>query len=173
MVGKIRGVTPRNDLLNANIIGQLNLNYRLIELGFITSKKDMNLITKNINSFTKRHAEAINGRQINAPKSKPSSKKTTWNWGGTFYPNAPKSGIRVRRSPGINGAIVESGSWLYRKTDWVKFDQVIKKDGYWCLRFKYQAPGSSNKHFYCAVCKIIDKQQKIKNEKYWGKIDWK
>ena len=103
-------MTPRNDLLNANIIGQLNLNYRLIELGFITSKKDMNLITKNINSFTKRHAEAINGRQINAPKSKPSSKKTTWNWGGTFYPNAPKSGIRVRRSLGINGAIVESGS---------------------------------------------------------------
>ncbi|AAO05070.1 hypothetical protein SE_1471 [Staphylococcus epidermidis ATCC 12228] len=30
MVGKIRGVTPRNDLLNANITGQLNLNYRLI-----------------------------------------------------------------------------------------------------------------------------------------------
>lgn len=53
--------------------------------------------------------------------------KTTWNWGGTFYPNAPKSGIRVRRSPGINGTIVESGSWLYRKTDWVQFDQVIKK----------------------------------------------
>ena len=47
--------------------------------------------------------------------------------GGTFYPNAPKSGIRVRRSPGINGTIVESGSWLYRKTDWVQFDQVIKK----------------------------------------------
>lgn len=38
-VGKIRGVTPRNDLLNANVTGQLNLNYRLIELGFITSKK--------------------------------------------------------------------------------------------------------------------------------------
>ncbi|ARG67647.1 hypothetical protein B1R30_07935 [Staphylococcus epidermidis] len=26
----MRGVTPRNDLLNANITGQLNLNYRLI-----------------------------------------------------------------------------------------------------------------------------------------------
>lgn len=108
----------------------------------------MDYITKNINSFTKRLAEAINGRQINAPKSNPSSKKITWNWGGTFYPNAPKSGIRVRRSLGINGAIVESGSWLYRKTDWIKFDQVIKKDGYWWHHFKYQAPGSSNKHFY-------------------------
>lgn len=70
----------------------------------------MDYITKNINSFTKRLAEAINGRQINALKSNPSSKKITWNWGGTFYPNAPKSGIRVRRSLGINGAIVENGS---------------------------------------------------------------
>ncbi|WNM55372.1 endolysin [Staphylococcus phage S-CoN_Ph27] len=32
-------MTPRNDLLNANVTGSLNLNYRLIELGFITSKK--------------------------------------------------------------------------------------------------------------------------------------
>ena len=29
----------------------------------------MDYITKNINSFTKRLAEAINGRQINAPKA--------------------------------------------------------------------------------------------------------
>ena len=43
-VGKIKGVTARNDLLNANVAGKLNLNYRLVELGFITSKKDMNYI---------------------------------------------------------------------------------------------------------------------------------
>ncbi|WP_458524293.1 hypothetical protein [Staphylococcus epidermidis] len=24
----------------------------------------------------------------------------------------------------------------------------MKKDGYWWHHFKYQAPGSSNKHFY-------------------------
>ena len=40
----------------------------------------MDYITTHLDSFTKRIAEAINGRQINAPKSKPSSKKTTWNW---------------------------------------------------------------------------------------------
>ncbi|GEQ07070.1 hypothetical protein SGA02_28980 [Staphylococcus gallinarum] len=121
-------MTPRNDLLNSNVTGQLNLNYRLIELGFITSKKDVDYITKNLDSFTKRLAEAINGRQINAPKSKPAQAKTIWNWGGTFYPNTT---IKVRKSPGINGTIVESGSWLYGKDDWIKFDQVIKKDGYW------------------------------------------
>ena len=92
--------------------------------------------------------------------------------GRHFYPNAPKSGIRVRRSPGINGTIVESGSWLYGKTDWVEFDQVIKKDGYWWLRFKYQAPGSSKK-ISTALFVKLQINNKNKNEKYWGKIDWK
>ena len=104
----------------------------------------MNYITKNVNEFTKRLAEAINGRQINAPKSKPSKAKTTWNWGGKFTAN---STIKVRKSPGLKGSVVESGSWLY-KGNYVPFDQVIKKDGYWWIRFKYVKPGSSNKHFY-------------------------
>ncbi|MBD1728601.1 amidase, partial [Staphylococcus aureus] len=68
--------------------------------------------------------------------------------------------------------VVEEDSWLYTKDDWVKFDQVIKKDGYWWIRFKYQREGSSTNDFYCAVCRITDKEQKIKNEKYWGTIEW-
>ena len=35
----------------------------------------MDYITTHLDSFTKRIAEAINGRQINAPKSKPSRKR--------------------------------------------------------------------------------------------------
>ncbi|HCT3168642.1 TPA: N-acetylmuramoyl-L-alanine amidase, partial [Staphylococcus aureus] len=31
---------------------------------------------------------------------------------------------------------------------------------------------SSTNDFYCAVCRITDKEQKIKNEKYWGTIEW-
>ena len=69
----------------------------------------MDYITKNINSFTKRLAEAINGRQINALKATHLAKDNL-ELGRYFHPNAPKSGIRVRRSLGINGAIVESGS---------------------------------------------------------------
>lgn len=170
-VGKIRGVTPRGDLLNANVSADLNLNYRLIELGFITSTKDLNYIKNNLDSFTKRIAEAINGRQIDAPSSKPSAEKITWNWKGVFYPN-PEKAIRVRKTAGLTGTVVEEDSWLYTKDDWVKFDQVIKKDGYWWIRFKYQREGSSTNDFYCAVCRITDKEQKIKNEKYWGTIEW-
>ena len=103
-------------------------------------------------------------------KTKTISTKTKWNWKGTFYPD---QAIKVRKSPGLKGAIVDSNSWLYDKNDWVKFDQVIKEDGYWWIRFKYQAPGSSKNYFYCAVCKITDKQERIKHESYWGSIKWK
>lgn len=106
------------------------------------------------------------------PKPKPAPKKTTWGWKGRFYPNAPKSGIVVRRKPGLKGAQVDRGSWLFTKNDWVDFDQVIKKDGHWWVRFKYPTnPGAG--YFYVPVCKITDKQEKIKNEKYWGTIKWK
>ena len=45
--------------------------------------------------------------------------------GGKFTAN---STIKVRKSPGLKGTVVESGSWLY-KGNYVPFDQVIKKMG--------------------------------------------
>ncbi|HAR6167696.1 TPA: CHAP domain-containing protein [Staphylococcus pseudintermedius] len=169
-VGQIRGVTPRNDLLNVNVSAEINVNYRLSELGFITSKKDMDYIKKNYDKYAKDIAGAIHGKPIGgAPASKKQAKQTTWNWGGVFYPN---QAIKVRREPGLKGEVVDKGSWLYNKNDWVEFYQVIKKDGYWWIKFKYQAPGASKKFFYCAVCKITDKEEKIKKEKYWGSIKW-
>ena len=58
-VGTIRGVTPRNDLLNANVAGRLNLNYRLVEMGFITNKHDMDYIKKNYDKFSKELALSL------------------------------------------------------------------------------------------------------------------
>ena len=52
-VGTIRGIDPRNDLLNANVAGRLGTNYRLVEMGFITNKKDMNYLKKNYDRFSK------------------------------------------------------------------------------------------------------------------------
>ena len=98
-------------------------------------------------------------------------KKTKWNWKGRFYPNA-KNGIRVRRAPSTSGAVVDKGSWLFTKNDWVDFDQLIKANGYWWIRFKYPTNPSAG-YFYCAVCKITDKKERIKHEKYWGSIKWK
>ncbi|WP_239724525.1 N-acetylmuramoyl-L-alanine amidase [Mammaliicoccus sp. A-M4] len=172
-VGQIRGVTARDNLLNVNIAKLMGVNYRLVELGFITSKKDMDYIKKNLQAYTKDIAQAISGGTIApAPAKKPATKKITWAWKGRFYPNAPKTGIKVRKQPGLNGSVVDKGSWLFTKNDWVDFVSVTKKDGYWWVKFKYPTnPGAG--YFYCAVCKITDKQEKIKNEKYFGTIKWK
>ena len=170
-VGTIRGITTRNDLLNANVAYSENINYRLIEIGFITSKKDMNYIKNNLQAFTKRLAEGIHGKPIGGSAAG-NKKKITWKWPGRFYPNASKTGIKVRKNPGLKGKVVDKGSWLYTKDDWVDFISVTKKDGYWWIRFKYPTNPSAG-YFYCAVCKITDKEEKIKKEKYWGKIKWK
>ncbi|GAB1611463.1 hypothetical protein HB162lentus_01070 [Mammaliicoccus lentus] len=73
-VGQIRPIDPRDNLLNVNIAKQLNLNYRLVELGFITSKKDMDYIKKNLKAYTKDIAEAISGGTITPKKETPTPK---------------------------------------------------------------------------------------------------
>ena len=76
-VGQIRDITPRNDLLNANVSAEINMNYRLTELGFITNKADMDWIKKNSKKYAKLIAGAIHGKPIGgvvASSKKPKSK---------------------------------------------------------------------------------------------------
>ena len=171
-VGTIRGITTRNDLLNANVAYSENINYRLVELGFITSKKDMDYIKKNLQSFTKAIASGIHGKPIGGTTAG-KKKKITWKWPGRFYPNASKTGIKVRKNPGLKGKVVDKGSWLYTKDDWVDFISVTKKDGYWWIRFRFPTNPKAG-YFYCAVAKITDPKERIKHEKaMYGKINWK
>ena len=166
-VGTIRGIDPRNDLLNANVAGRLGTNYRLVEMGFITNKKDMNYLKKNYDRFSKELAGAINGKPIGGTSA--GSKKITWNWKGRFTANTT---IKVRRKPGLSGAVVDKGSWIY-KNQWIDFVSVTKKDGYWWLKFKYPTNPSAG-YFYMAICKITDKKERLKKEKeLFGKIKYK
>lgn len=107
---------------------------------------------------------------VKAPAKKVAAKKITWNWKGRFTPNAT---IKVRRSAGLNGAIVDKGSWLYGANDWVDFVSITKKDGYWWVKFKYPTNPKAG-YFYCAITKITDKKERIKYEKdMFGKVAWK
>lgn len=166
-VGTIRGIDPRNDLLNANVAGRLGTNYRLVEMGFITNKKDMNYLKKNYDKFSKELAGAINGKPIGGTSG--GSKKITWNWKGRFTANTT---IKVRRKPGLSGAVVDKGSWIY-KNQWVDFVSVTKKDNYWWVKFKYPTNPKAG-YFYMAICKITDKKERLKKEKeLFGKIKYK
>lgn len=51
-VATIRGITARTDLGNACVAASIGISYRLVELGFITSTRDMNYIKGNIEAFT-------------------------------------------------------------------------------------------------------------------------
>lgn len=169
-VGTIRGIDPRNDLLNANVSGRLNINYRLVEMGFITNKKDMNYLKKNYDKFSKELAGAINGKPIGGTSAgSKKAKQTKWNWKGRFTTN---SVIKVRRTPGLKGSVVDKGSWLL-KNQWVDFVSIEKKDNYWWAKFKYPTNPSAG-YFYCAIARITDKKERIKNEKdTFGTIKFK
>ncbi|XWX34964.1 endolysin [Staphylococcus phage PG-2021_68] len=146
----------------------MNINYRLVELGFITSKKDMDYIKKNLQHFTKKIAEGIHGKAIGGTPAG-NKKKITWNWKGKF---TASSTIKVRKAPGLKGKVVDKGSWIY-KNQWIEFVSVTKKDGYWWCRFRYPTNPKAG-YFYCAIAKITDKEEKLKKEKArFGKIVWK
>ncbi|MDW4022647.1 N-acetylmuramoyl-L-alanine amidase [Staphylococcus saprophyticus] len=164
-VGTIRAIDPRNDLLNANVSGRLNVNYRLVEMGFITNKKDMDYLKKNYDKFSKELAGAINGKPIGGTSAgSKKAKQTKWNWKGRFTPNTT---IKVRTSPSLKGKVVSNNVTLFTKVKMIKFNFIVKADGYWWISYT-----SKGKTYYSAVCKITDKKERIKKEKYWGKLKW-
>ncbi|MGX1434839.1 N-acetylmuramoyl-L-alanine amidase [Mammaliicoccus sciuri] len=110
-VGTIRGITERSDLLHCNVAKAEYINYRLVELGFITSTKDMNYIKNNLNAYTKSLAEAINGGAIN-------TNPTTYTVvaGDTLWSISQKTGVTVATLKKLNGLT----------SDVIQIGQVLK-----------------------------------------------
>lgn len=177
-VGVIRGITGRGNLLNCNVAKQIGINYRLVELGFITNKNDMKTINKNIDAYCKSIAEAIHGGAIKGkgssakPKSpskpKPPQKLDNgWKknqygilWKprtGTFTCQVPQ-GIITRRV-GPSRQYPTAGVLLKGQT--VRYSEVQKYDGFlWISWMTY-----SGYEVYMPIAQI-DKNGKI--GKYWG-----
>lgn len=63
------GISGRNNLLQVNVAAQIGVNYRLVELGFITNARDFANFKNNNEAIAKDFAEAITGKS--------SAKKTT------------------------------------------------------------------------------------------------
>lgn len=59
-----RGISYRSNLLNLNVAAQRGLNYRLSELGFITSKRDMDIIRRSLDQYAKGIVESITGEKL-------------------------------------------------------------------------------------------------------------
>ncbi|WP_239748094.1 MULTISPECIES: N-acetylmuramoyl-L-alanine amidase [unclassified Mammaliicoccus] len=110
-VGTVRGITERSDLLHCNVAKAEYINYRLVELGFITSTKDMNYIKNNLNAYTKSLAEGINGGDLN-------TKPTTYTVvaGDTLWSISQKTGVTVATLKKLNGLT----------SDVIQIGQVLK-----------------------------------------------
>lgn len=155
-VGTIRGIDPRNNLLNANVSAQLNMNYRLVELGFITSKKDMDYIKKNLSSFNKGIAEAIGGGVIadSTSTSKPvADKKPTpapkpantgaykTNKYGTIY-KAEKGRFTNGSQPIINRLngpfLNQPVGYSFQPNGYTDYQYVLWQDGHVWIEYTWQ-----------------------------------
>lgn len=177
-VGQIRGITPRNDLLNANVSADININYRLAELGFITNGKDMNWIKKNHKLYAKLLAGAIHGKPIGGtpagkvkPKSEPKPPIKT--------PNGYKlnsKGIPYKNEKGtytvttIKGNNIRSGHSTKHKVVAVLengksiiYDSAYIADGYRWISYI----GNSGNRRYIATGEV-DKEGNRKN--YYGRF---
>lgn len=94
----------------------------------------------------------------------PAKLQAEWKWKGTFVPNTP---IKVRKAPSMKGSIVSNDVMKFTGVKVIKFNSIIKEDGYWWISYT-----SKGKKYYSAICKITDKKERVKREKYWGKLKW-
>lgn len=82
-VTNTQGIKGRDNLLNCNVSAKRGLNYRLIEIGFITNTNDMTKIRNNLSYYAKLITEAIAEEKIggtvevkpNAPAEEKKKKK--------------------------------------------------------------------------------------------------
>lgn len=65
------GISYRSDLLNLNVAAQRGINYRLMELGFITNSNDMNKIKNNLDAYSKGIVEGITGETLTDKRETP------------------------------------------------------------------------------------------------------
>lgn len=66
---KPSGCYGRNNLLNLNVFAQRGINYRLVELGFISSKRDTDILKSKYDTIAKELVEAITGETLTVAPS--------------------------------------------------------------------------------------------------------
>ena len=69
---KPSGCYGRNNLLNLNVFAQRGINYRLAEVGFISSKRDTDILKNKYDEMAKKLVEAITGETLTATVNPPS-----------------------------------------------------------------------------------------------------
>lgn len=61
------GINGRNNLHNLNVAANKGINYRLVELGFGTNKKDAQIMMENVEAIAKDFVELFVGKAVDKP----------------------------------------------------------------------------------------------------------
>lgn len=72
------GISGRNNLANVNRTQKAGINYRLVELGFGTNKKDADIMVNKVDEYAKKLVEAllnekVEGKPVATPVNKPAA----------------------------------------------------------------------------------------------------
>lgn len=102
------GINQRSDLYNLNVCANAGINYRLIELFFLSNDADRNHYINNMDSVAKDFVEALAGKSISGQTttptptpSQPAKKPTRWiNAESTLHLPGTVSKWRVYRENG-------------------------------------------------------------------------
>ena len=127
------GISGRN-LQNARIASRNGINYRLVELGFGTNKRDADILLNNTDKYAKELVKAISGKTIkNETVSKPSKRKTDEQLMNEVLSKGLNGQARKRylgnRYDGVQKLInsIYTTNKHYRKTDQQLMNEVLRK----------------------------------------------
>ena len=133
------GISGRNNLLQVNVAANIGVNYRLVELGFITNKADFQAINKNVEALTRDMANAITGGTSSAKasdKKKPATPK-------------PKPNVTSNKKDSSSKTPRTIGSWQTNKINGAQYIRaegtftVTAKDG---IISRFHNPSTNAKH---------------------------
>lgn len=136
--GRSQTIVKRSDLANPKRAARRGINYRLVEVGFISNAEDRNIFDTRITDIADAILEAAGISTLatnpqpaqpaptpSSPSASSSAEKTGEGFGGTY--RCAVSELNVRDAPGLSGNIVTS----YRKGQTVILDDwYVSRDGY-------------------------------------------
>lgn len=143
-VKNTKGINKRDNLLNCNVAAQRGITYRLAELAFITSNRDMTILNKELDQMAKRIVEAVTGEKLGNSSgngNSSTSKTHTVVKGDTLYSiskkyNTTVDNLKIWNNLKNSNIIVGQVLQVERSTQILHV--VVKGDTLWSISKKYK-----------------------------------
>ncbi len=143
-VKNTKGINKRDNLLNCNVAAQRGITYRLAELAFITSNRDMTILNKELDQMAKRIVEAVTGEKLGNSSgngNSSTSRTHTVVKGDTLYSISKKYNTTVDNLKlwnNLKNSNIVVGQVLQVERSTQIFHVVVKGDTLWSISKKYK-----------------------------------